>query len=604
MERPDKTKKLNITPDDVPEENIKVTKLNIDLSEEDNAEPLSVDLDSSSEAAEANNPGAGDREVTGANQGNSCILEIDDLPDFNEQNRIYVDVSNSSPQTNILQMNSCPGCGGIIDPEHGLCRECTSRLQSSPDPEAAASSPRKMSIFVAAAFVFVFAAVGVISLLVYEQDTQPYIPEPEPTPAPEPAPEPDPEPFNLGDYANLQEVIDHANDGDVITLADKVHYGPLDFKGKNLTLRPAKTTNPGDENSEVVEVAVAGAVISLVNTQEIDSLFKGYSISQGRDGKYKEFTYRAETNYFSHNEFPGTYLKLVVKDDRLVVSGQTAAAGRSIRIRIDSGIFKGQYKTVSGTNHYFEIAVPPQGSQEGMRMETVKLDVQQGDSNRGTFRRFYTNLIANLYFGQEGLKKVELAPSLAYDGNARAWNTYREPSNYLGATSRIQSENPKILEKADSLVEPGMSDYKKLVVIHDWVTTNIAYDAHYRKTGERAPQDAVSVLEQKVAVCAGYTNIMAALLRSQGIAARYVSGYALGSHDTGRGWEEEGLYNHSVGHAWNEVYIDGEWITIDSTWNSGYINISSGKFVFDQSFRYFAPSVEFFSRSHFIPVNR
>jgi len=604
MKKSDKTKKRNITPDDVPEERTKTAKLNIDLAEEENAEPLSVDLDNSSEGAETNNPEAGDREVTGANQGNCDIIEIDDLPDFNEQNRIYVDVSNSSPQTNILQMNSCPGCGGIIDPEHGLCQECNSRLKSSPDPEEAASSPRKVSILVAAAFVFVFAAVGVISLLFYEQETQPYIPEPEPTPAPEPVPEPDPEPVNLGDYANLQEAIDHANDGDVITLADRVHYGPLDFKGKNLTLRPAKTTNPGDEESEVVEVAVAGAVINLVNVYEIDSLLKGYSISEGRVGKYKEFTYRAETNYFSHDEFPGTYLKLAVKGNRLAVSGQTAEAGRSVIIIIDSGIFKGQHKTVSGTNHYFEIAIPPQGSQEGRRMETVKLDVQQGDSNSGPFRRFYTNLIANLNFDQEGLKKVELAPSLAYDGNARAWNTYHEPSNYLGATSRIQSENPKIIEKADSLVEPGMCDYKKLVVIHDWVTTNIAYDAHYRKTGERAPQDAVSVLEQKVAVCAGYTNLMAALLRSQNISTRYVSGYALGSHDTGKGWEEEGLYNHSVGHAWNEIYIEGEWITVDATWNTGYINISSGEFVFDQSFRYFAPSLEFFSRSHFIPARR
>ena len=601
MKRPYKINKLNIDYTDLPEEETGDREISIKIPPEESSEFLNVDLDNSPVIVEDTDSSTGIQNNQGVPDNNSFTLDIYDLPDFNETFRLQVEIDSSFLCNQTLQINACPGCEGIInsDDQH-LCEDCSFRLNST--SESLSNTSRSISkylLMATAAVIMIVTFVG-ISTIIADPFSESNVPEPTPEPVPDPAPNS----VHPGDYISLQGAIDEAGDGDEIVLDGRIHYGPLDFKGKNLTLRLSEEAFPESQNAETAEVSVVGATVTLVDAPQIEALLKGYTITEKASGRTKEFTYKTKTNYSSDTIFPGTYLEVKERNQSLVIRGRTKEKNNKIRIDIDSGNFEGQYETVTGSNQYFELTIQPTGTGAGERMETATLDVRKASSNRGPFQRFYTNLRVNFYFDGKDFKKVEFSPSLAYDGNKQAWNTKREPSSYLEATSRIQSEESSIVEKADSLFEMDMSDYEKLVAIHDWVTTNIAYDAHYIATGERVPQDAVTVLEQEVGVCAGYANIMAALLRSQGIPARYVSGYALGSHDSGLGWENEGLYGHSVGHAWNEVYIDGEWITVDATWNAGYIDSRSGEFVFDQNFRYFAPSLEFFSRSHFIPVRR
>lgn len=55
------------------------------------------------------------------------------------------------------------------------------------------------------------------------------------------------------------------------------------------------------------------------------------------------------------------------------------------------------------------------------------------------------------------------------------------------------------------------------------------------------------ILEKNKGICSEQAKLLAALLRSQGIPTKYVSGMAGG------------------GHAWNEILINGEWIPVDPT---------------------------------------
>jgi hypothetical protein len=70
--------------------------------------------------------------------------------------------------------------------------------------------------------------------------------------------------------------------------------------------------------------------------------------------------------------------------------------------------------------------------------------------------------------------------------------------------------------------------------------------------------------------CGGYTNTFAALLRHFGIKARTMAGHACtGSNPDGGN------------HAWNQVFIDGEWKMFDPTWNDSeggwsYLNGANG----------------------------
>lgn len=183
---------------------------------------------------------------------------------------------------------------------------------------------------------------------------------------------------------------------------------------------------------------------------------------------------------------------------------------------------------------------------------------------------------------------------LNYEKSIRQYN----PKLYLGSTFSIQSSDPDIIHLSNSLVNDSMTDYEKLFHIHEWVITNIAYDVEMYFSGTYTPQDAVSVLENKKGVCAGYANLMAALLRAQGISTKGVSGFALGAGTTGS-WDNYDLEKLRSNHAWNEVYVDGRWVTVDATWNSGHLGTDSS-FVFRKSYRFFDPTLESFSQTHYL----
>ncbi len=415
----------------------------------------------------------------------------------------------------------------------------------------------------------------------------------------EPVPVPAPNLSMKGQNITLQDAINAANDGDVISIQNRPYYGPVDFKGKNLSI--VVDGNGSGNYAKATKVAVSGAVITLYEAEIIEPLLRSYYLTDDISGIYKKLEYKAQTNYYEFPAYPGVYLELTANGSNLVVSGKANAPNQEYTIAVDSGTYKGEYRTESSAGRLFSIEIINTKKQEGMRSETVMIDVFYDNQNNRTLNHLFSRLLVNLKFEDDQLVNAIFEKPLAYDGNARAWNTFRDPLDYLKAEPTIQTQDPRIIEMAASLVKPEMTDFQKLVVIHHWVTTNIAYDVKMLASGKRSPQDAVSVLESKLAVCEGYAKLMAAMLGSQGVSARYISGHAISSHDAGRGWEEEGLYNHPIGHAWNEIYIDGEWLTVDATWNAGYINSNSGEFVFEQGFNYFAPSLEYFSRSHFIP---
>jgi hypothetical protein len=88
--------------------------------------------------------------------------------------------------------------------------------------------------------------------------------------------------------------------------------------------------------------------------------------------------------------------------------------------------------------------------------------------------------------------------------------------------------------------------------LYEYVVQNIQYDSAkvYDLMYDYLPDIEKTYLE-KAGICYDYASLFAAMLRSIGIPAKLVKGY---SRD-----------NLSVYHAWNEVFIGGKWITVDTT---------------------------------------
>jgi len=163
------------------------------------------------------------------------------------------------------------------------------------------------------------------------------------------------------------------------------------------------------------------------------------------------------------------------------------------------------------------------------------------------------------------------------------------------APSPVYEQN---LEIYSSYSPPGPSEYLevKLLAIHDWVAQNIYYNWDGYLSGEYGRTDAYGTLKNKTSVCHGYAVLTETLLRNAGIPARVVTGHALGASADGKYWDD---VDHSkTNHAWNEAFVDGRWVMIDVTWDSGD-KYKNGQFhQGEMDYCYFDPSLEAFSHTH------
>lgn len=194
--------------------------------------------------------------------------------------------------------------------------------------------------------------------------------------------------------------------------------------------------------------------------------------------------------------------------------------------------------------------------------------------------------------------KWRFVKSPVLENNKSIYGESKNREDYLAATEQMQSEDSEIVELSKSITLGISDDYEKARAIHDWVATNIYYDFDALSSGNYSGMDAKNVLLTKKAVCEGYANLVAALLRSQNIPCRIQSGYALGI-DTNQEWNSTNISTSEGNHAWNEVYVNGKWIIVDATWDSQnkYNNgrYEKGNFITDI---YFDSTLEFFSLSH------
>lgn len=169
---------------------------------------------------------------------------------------------------------------------------------------------------------------------------------------------------------------------------------------------------------------------------------------------------------------------------------------------------------------------------------------------------------------------------------------------YLGESFGIQCRDKRIAELAENITAGAVSEYEKITAVHDWVAQNIAYDtkALYARTYNASNQDALTTLNARKAVCQGYSNLTAALLRAVKIKAGIISGVCLGY-----GFEKEWsrIDKNKINHVWNEAFADGRWIVMDVTWNSGYIG-EDRIFHPKISYAYFDTSLEMLSFDHLI----
>ena len=117
----------------------------------------------------------------------------------------------------------------------------------------------------------------------------------------------------------------------------------------------------------------------------------------------------------------------------------------------------------------------------------------------------------------------------------------------------------------DTLTETCATDKEKVDAIYTWITDNIEYDIN-DGTILIQTADPDRIMEEKKALCYGYSALFAAMCRSQGIPCNIVDGVS--------------MTDDSAYHSWNAVTIDGRLYSVDTTSDANAVETGGELFGF------------------------
>lgn len=130
-----------------------------------------------------------------------------------------------------------------------------------------------------------------------------------------------------------------------------------------------------------------------------------------------------------------------------------------------------------------------------------------------------------------------------------------------GDWSGLVEEDQAILdvcaEVIETMVPAGGSAYDQELAVHDWMIAHGRYDnnrlSQLPDFQENPNNDnPYGFLVDGVGICMGYTTTFQLFMDLLGIQCITVEGTA---------------YNYTETHAWNQVYLDGDWYCVDVTWD-------------------------------------
>lgn len=112
-------------------------------------------------------------------------------------------------------------------------------------------------------------------------------------------------------------------------------------------------------------------------------------------------------------------------------------------------------------------------------------------------------------------------------------------------------------------IKNNMSDYDKIKIFHDYIINNTSFDIETANTKSRdktLSHTAYGLITNHKAICGGYSDVMSIYLYLLNI-----PNYRIATNE----------------HVWNLVYIDGEWLHLDLTWDDPVTSDGTDELLYD-----------------------
>lgn len=138
----------------------------------------------------------------------------------------------------------------------------------------------------------------------------------------------------------------------------------------------------------------------------------------------------------------------------------------------------------------------------------------------------------------------------------------------LYSESEIEEINKALTSIKNDILKDDMSTRDQIKAFHDYVINNTVYDEERSKTldentnaiNKNGSHKANGVLNNHIALCSGYTDLMAIFLSSIDVPNYKIS-------------NEE--------HIWNAVYLDNNWYHLDLTWDDPVTSDGANMLIYD-----------------------
>lgn len=117
-------------------------------------------------------------------------------------------------------------------------------------------------------------------------------------------------------------------------------------------------------------------------------------------------------------------------------------------------------------------------------------------------------------------------------------------ADYHTTYTQEQQVNQRVTEVLAQIITGSMNDEEKEKAIHDWIVKNVQYDTSLEK------YSAYAAIIEGTAVCQGYALLTYKMLKESGVTNKIIEGQANGGN-----------------HAWNLVYLCGNWYHLDCTFD-------------------------------------
>ncbi|MCL2163159.1 MAG: transglutaminase-like domain-containing protein [Oscillospiraceae bacterium] len=140
------------------------------------------------------------------------------------------------------------------------------------------------------------------------------------------------------------------------------------------------------------------------------------------------------------------------------------------------------------------------------------------------------------------------------------------------------SDKMNTVSLAKELSKNKTTEKEKIEVLYQYMVQQFKYDFEKVKDLQYDYIPVIDeVLKKKLGICYDYSAVLASMLRSQNIKCKLVMGYTT---------------NVKEFHAWNEIFVDGKWVTVDTTYDSSMFG-AKVKYSFEKSKSDYTMSMEY-----------